>query len=104
MTAGWLKTLVPYLDHYRRSEYRQALAIAHEGVGMAAAWDHLCLAAACAKLGRLDEARNTVDELIRLRPDVPECMSRYRLLLADHIVDGLRKAGLDIPDEPAAVD
>ena len=49
--------------------------------------------------------------MLELRPDIEKTARarrrkffRYRENLLDHFLDGLRKAGLDIPDEPATTD
>jgi len=62
---------------------------------------HVLLAAALAQLGRLDEARRVAGELQRILPSYrisaehAGMRQRYRLPEdADHLVDGLRKAGV----------
>ena len=69
--------------------------------------NHSALAQVYGQLGRLDEARAAAATLLELNPTFGE-KAREELRkffhAADHIehpIDGLRKAGLDIPDEPA---
>jgi tetratricopeptide (TPR) repeat protein len=79
----------------------------------AAFWPHSVLASALALLDRREEAKIALDKLLEIKPDFsphaalaaiipvnPEALrARYKTWF-----DGLRKAGLDIPDEPAAAD
>ena len=69
----------------------------------------LVLAATCGQLGRFDEARAHVDTLLTVGPELAgnvrkEC-SKWLASdeLVEHIVDGLRKAGLEIDGDPQAV-
>jgi adenylate cyclase len=60
---------------------------------------HAVLAAALGHIGRIDEAKHVVDELLRLRPDysrvlVERTMPFKRREDLDHFIEGLRKAGL----------
>jgi TolB-like protein len=60
-------------------------------------WRLCYLAAALAQMGRLDEARNTVAEAQRRRPDFSIAKLRFSELAAtevEHFIDGMRKAGL----------
>ena len=57
------------------------------------------MAAAYAQMGRLDEARAEIAEILKLDPSV--CLALYRQRLRyekiedlEHYLDGLRKAGL----------
>ena len=76
-------------------------------------WPHFMMAAAYAHAGRMEEAQAELAKLLELRPDfasqaraemrfwmyVPEVQFMVELM-----VDGLRKAGLDIPDEQTSSD
>ena len=61
------------------------------------------------QMGRMKEAKAELEKLLALVPEFPE---KARALLPrmgsgdflDQVIDGLRKAGLDIPDEPTAAD
>jgi adenylate cyclase len=61
---------------------------------------HLWLAASLAQLGRLDEARAEAAEVLRIDPTFTINGTQRRFSLfkrpedAEHIFDGLRKAGL----------
>ena len=63
----------------------------------------LC-AAALGQLGRREEARQAVHDLLALRPDFAVAARReyakwYDSGLIEQIIDGLRKAGLEIPED-----
>jgi TolB-like protein/Flp pilus assembly protein TadD len=62
--------------------------------------------AALGQLGRDEEARKAVRELLALRPDFgavarQEYAKWYSPELIEQIIEGLRKAGMEIPDEAA---
>ena len=63
------------------------------------------LAVSFAQLGREQEARAAAANLVELYPSITEDgrgeLSKwfYSEDLVEHFIDGLRKAGLDIPDE-----
>ncbi len=74
-------------------------------------WPHAILASALALLDRREEARMALDKLLEIKPDFhPDAiMAAYSPLNPEALrpifqtfFDGLRKAGLDIPDEPPA--
>ena len=79
-------------------------ALARGGVGQTPAGDCLCVVAACGALGRLDEARAALTEMFRLRPNMVAGQTHARPRMMDPIFDSLRKAGLDIPEEPSVDD
>ena len=66
---------------------------------------HAGLAASYAQLGRNQEARAAVKTLLERKPDFladPRHFYRMRNMpheLGERLMDGLRKAGLDIPPE-----
>jgi hypothetical protein len=75
---------------------------------------HAVLASSLALLDRREEARMALNKLLEVKPDFslnavlaafsplnPEAALRP---VAKIWIDGLRKAGLDIPDEPPAAD
>ncbi len=76
-------------------------------------WPHATLASALALLDRHEEAKIALDKLLEVKPDFsPEIAlaaisplnpEALRPLLKTWF-DGLRKAGLKIPEEPAAAD
>jgi tetratricopeptide (TPR) repeat protein len=91
-----------FYDAYRKSDYRAALKIALK-INMPRFYSaHLATAAAFGKLGERDAAAKAVRELLVLWPDFG--MSAREELgklvdpdLLEHVIDGLRKAGLKIP-------
>ncbi len=96
-----------FFDHYRKGEYEQALATAQRMGLPDYVWTNASVAAAYGQLGRRDDARPTVRLILELDPDFAATARasrwkwfRYQEDLLDHFMDGLRKAGLDIPDAP----
>ncbi len=99
--AGWHRFLAFY-SAYRKGEYRNALDAAVRlnmpGYFNAAA----ALAAAFGQLGDREASQRAVKELLDLRPDYAEAAREefekyFDAELVEHLVDGLRKAGLAIP-------
>jgi TolB-like protein/Tfp pilus assembly protein PilF len=93
----------PFFNAYRKRDYSGALnfALKINLPGLYSA--HIVLAAAYGQLGQRDEASKAVQELLRLRPDIakiarPALMMRFDPELVEHLIDGLRKAGLEIGD------
>jgi len=90
--------------HYRARDYQKALEAVQQ-VNMPDYWpSHMYLAAIYGQLGRADEARVAVENLDRLFPGF-RASARRELgkwlvtpEMQDHVLDGLRKAGLTIPD------
>ena len=91
------------LDHYRKQEFREALAVAlkmnlpnNEGV-------QASLAAVYGQLGEKETARATLDHILATQPGFADDPGRWftRRRVPDHVVeslmDGLRKGGLDVP-------
>jgi hypothetical protein len=63
----------------------------------------MALAAAYGQMGHSEEASKAVRELLKVRPDFatiasPALQARYGSEFAQHFIDGLRKAGLQIGD------
>ena len=93
--------LAPFMDYYRSGEYENALAEALKFNFPEMFWDPLMRAVSLGRLGRKDEARNAVGELLKLEPDFARqgrrLISRYVKVdvLIDKIIEGLKKAGLD---------
>jgi TolB-like protein len=90
-----------FFDAYRKKEYRGALDVALK-LNMPGFWrTHLALAAVYGQLGEREAARNAVRELLAIRPDFA-AVARVELAkwwdpeLIEHLIDGLRKAGLEI--------
>jgi TolB-like protein len=92
-------------DHYRKGEYRAALAAAQKSELPDFFWTHWQLAIAYGQLGDKEAARSSIAELQRLRPDftlktAPEYLRAYfpDEEFVQHCLEGLRKAGL--PESP----
>jgi hypothetical protein len=91
---------------YRLGKYEETLeAVAHANLRHAF---HMTAiqTAALGQLGRDDDARNSLQALLQLRPDfATAARHEYRKWLdgeyVEPILAGLRKAGLDIPPQPA---
>ena len=91
-----------WADHLRRDELEPAYQVALAYRDPAFFWRFLMQACSLGHLGRIDEARAQVSELLRARPSFP---ARGRFLigcfikpddLRERVVEGLRKAGLTL--------
>ena len=89
-----------FFDAYRKTDYRTAVGFVLK-VNMPGFWrTNLALAAAYGQLGEREAACNAVRELLALRPDFPavaheELGKWWNPVLVDHLLEGLRKAGLE---------
>jgi adenylate cyclase len=96
-TPGWLG-----LACYMLQRYAEALPPLRECVARTPDFraGHMWLAATCAQLGLMDEARTQVAEVLRLQPDftIAGTLTPFNAFKsaadAEHYLDGLRKAGL----------
>ncbi|HSZ21360.1 MAG TPA: protein kinase [Candidatus Acidoferrum sp.] len=95
----WFPTL---FDAYRKKDYRGALDVALK-INMPGFWrTHFALAAVYGQLGELEAARRAVRDLLAIRPDFAsvareELAKWWDAELIEHLIDGLRKAGMEIP-------
>ncbi len=95
--------------HFAAGNYEAALERAEASLArMPSANAYQVAAASLAHLGRLDEARDALGELVRLRPDgTPEAIRHYYAVakpdLVERMVEGLMLAGWDPPDTAAKV-
>jgi tetratricopeptide (TPR) repeat protein len=93
------------IHHYDRGEYEQALAELEKIDMPKFFWTHVIGAAALGQLGRLEEAKVAVQELLGLRPAFRQQASgliqvwQFPVPLQQSIVEGLGKAGLEISRE-----
>jgi len=100
---GWY-WFPPFFNAYRKGDYRAALEFALR-VNMPGFWrNELALAATYGQLGELELARNAARELLAVRPGFEavareECTKWWQPELVEQIIDGLRKAGLEIASE-----
>src|SRR5579863_10298189 len=97
---GWY-WFPPFFNAYRTGDYRAALELALK-VNMPGFWrNELALAATYGQLGELELARNAARELLVVRPDFAvvardDCRKWWEADLVEQIIDGVRKAGLEI--------
>jgi adenylate cyclase len=96
-------------------EYDQAVEDAQRATRLstAAVWPFATLAAIQALMGRAEDAKQSIERLLEIRPNFspestiaayfPTCFEAMRPKYTTWF-QGLRKAGLDTPEEPAAAD
>ena len=94
------------MNAYRKGDYHAALGYALKINLPNFLWTHTMLAVIYGQLGQQEEAGKAVQELLKLNPRAPEVLlaawqSRYDPELVTLLIEGLRKAGLDISDELA---
>jgi adenylate cyclase len=90
------------------NEYEQALPWIERATrhGNAGFWAYEKLASCLGHLGRRREAKGALQQLLVMKPDYSLSIdtSYTNPELQQNLADGLRKAGLDNPDEPTAAD
>src|SRR5437868_962068 len=102
--AGWMH-FAPLWDHFHKGEYEQALECANRVDVPGLFWPFLVMASACGHLGRRTEAAAAVRDLLALDPDFAAHARanvgtwHFASGLMDPILEGLRKAGLSIPED-----
>jgi TolB-like protein/Tfp pilus assembly protein PilF len=102
---GWYHT-APALNFYRQGRYAEALEEAKQIDAPGWVHNHTILAMIYGQLGQEEEARAAARRVLELDPDFEE-NAWYELQLrnfpeeiAEHMVEGMRKAGLHIPAQP----
>jgi adenylate cyclase len=102
---GWYHT-APALNFYRQGRYAEALEEARQIDAPGWVHNHTILAMIYGQLGQAEQARAAVRQILQLDPDFEE-NAWYELQLrnfpeqmAEHMAEGLRKAGLHIPARP----
>src|SRR6201988_1124964 len=107
--AGWMH-FAPLWDHFHRGEYEQALECANRVDVPGLFWPYLVMASACGHLGRRMEAEAAVKDLLALDPEfathVRSNIESWHFVsgLLEPLLEGLRKAGLEIVDEDRLAD
>jgi adenylate cyclase len=92
-------------NHYRQGEFEAALRRAHQINLPDNWWTHMVLAACYAQLGRDAEARQAAARMVELHPTIEQDVRAEfekwypTSELIEQYIEGLRKAGLDIPDQ-----
>lgn len=100
--------LALFLDHYINGRYEEALREAKKIDTPNLVYGHLVVAIASAQLGMTEEAMRAVDRILEISPTYGEIVVKdlekrnIHPLLISSIVDGLRKAGLAIPENDAS--
>jgi TolB-like protein len=95
-----------FLNAYAQGKYAEALELAVRFNMPGFFHAHALRAAALGQLGQREAAQQAVQELLAVRPDFATTVSRdygkwWDAKTVDHLVEGLRKAGLEIADDPA---
>ncbi len=102
--AGWMH-FAPLWNHFHRGEYQEALECANRVDVPGLFWPYLVMASACGHLGRRAEAAAAVRDLLTLDPEFAAHARRnvgtwhFASGLMEPILEGLRKAGLAIPED-----
>ncbi|HEY3974615.1 MAG TPA: protein kinase [Candidatus Sulfotelmatobacter sp.] len=97
---GWY-WFPPVFDAYRKGDYRGALEIA-QNINLPSFWrTNLVLAVIYGQLGEAEPARKALRALLAARPEFAaareECAKWWQPEMVEKLIDGLRKAGLEIP-------
>ena len=101
--AGWMH-FAPLWEHFHKGEYEQALERANRVDVPGLFWPYLVVASACGHLGRRAEAAAAVRDLLALDPEFAAHARsnvgtwHFASGLMEPILEGLRKAGLSIPE------
>ncbi|HWQ36716.1 MAG TPA: protein kinase [Blastocatellia bacterium] len=103
---GWYH-LGAFYQAYRQRDYRQALTTALKINMPGYLWTHVILAAVYGQLGEHQRAHAALRELRALKPDFgalarEQCGRWFDAELTEHLIEGLRKAGLEIDGEAQA--
>jgi adenylate cyclase len=93
-----------WLDWLRQEEYEQAHLETLNFRRPAVFWDPLAKGSTFGKLGRYEEGKRAVENLLKLKPDFPSggrILIRHYIKfeeLVERVIDGLRKSGLNVED------
>ena len=101
---NWLYWADGY-DAYRRGDYRESLEVFEKWKVPAFYWTYTLLSMTYGQLNMELEAQQAIAKLLELYPDHElNARNEFRIWFSEedyieHMIDGLRKAGLDVPDE-----
>jgi TolB-like protein/Tfp pilus assembly protein PilF len=92
-----------FFNAYRKRDYQGALNFALKINLPGLHSTHIVLAAVYGQLGQREEASKALQELLKLMPKIasiarPALGMRFDPEMVEHLIDGLRKAGLEIAD------
>ena len=93
-----------FLNAYAQGKYAEALELAVRFNMPGFFHAHALRAAALGQLGQREAGKRAVQEVLAVRPDFSTSVRRdyakwWDAKTVDHLVDGLRKAGLEIPED-----
>ncbi|MGA3211525.1 MAG: protein kinase, partial [Terriglobales bacterium] len=96
-----------FYNAYRKGDYRGALAVGLKFNLPGYFGTHEVMAAAYGQLGEHDAASQSLRELLTLAPNFAQWARAHKEKwlapeLVEHVMDGLRKAGLEVADEPSS--
>jgi TolB-like protein len=97
---GWYR-YTAWHDAYRKKDYRKALDVALRLNAPQSYYTHAVLAICYAQLGQMEEARKALRDMLALKPNYAQVARELhgRWIerdLVEQLMDGLRKAGLDV--------
>jgi len=95
-----------FLNAYAQGKYAEALELAVRFNMPDFFHAHALRAAALGQLGQREAGQQAVQELLAVRPDFATTVRRdygkwWDAKTVDHLIEGLRKAGLEVADDPA---
>ncbi|HUO15775.1 MAG TPA: protein kinase [Verrucomicrobiae bacterium] len=103
---GWCR-MPAFYNAYRKQNYQEAIRIGLKVNLPNLSSAHAAMAAAYGQAGNLPAAQKELQELRRLMPNTADALERLRRWhlpeVAEHLIDGLRKAGLEIPEDQPQV-
>lgn len=105
--AGWYH-YGPLWKHFHDGDYEKALSEANQVNMPELFWQYLAVASICGHLGRAREAKVAVRELLRVDPDFTthgrQNIENWHFAsgLLEPLLEGLRKAGLEVDGPPPA--
>jgi non-specific serine/threonine protein kinase len=97
-----------FFNAYRKADYRGALSVALKINLPGLFYTHIAIAATYGQLGERDAAGKALRDLLVLKPSFAAAAREdfgkwFDPELVEHLLDGLRKAGLEIAEKPGTV-